>query len=1132
MGWSGQYRYLTLRHEQRLLSGKEPDLLPGEARFHSYYKPSLTAGKHHITVIQQVTAPEGYADEPQDADAQRSFTVLAPQWTLPDGTVASVFPPPGHSAQFRTLPHVVLRDPHLPWARRVSGKSDGDDKGCIPWMALVAFTVDELQLDDALQKAFFPAGTGAKLNDNLGWDLEAGNVKSVANLAPGRDRLTNFLPEAATRDAQVKTSVIAVKRDTFVQLFADRGANQCDVSKFKFMSHVRKVATEGMLSAVDGESGTFGMVVSHRTGPLEVAQPVPVMVHLVSLEKIDNLPLVGIKDRVLLTSLYSWSYTALPPDSFDVSRALKHLGTAGKGLTVLRPDRTRAPDKTTPRGTELSVDDIISRRQQDGYSLLRHRTVTGEATAAICRGPLVPTIVPHPLHPDVPFQSNFGSDLQILDRELGLMDVSYAAAWQLGKMLAMGDPAFTAALARLRATVHKTALSKAKDDVYRHMGAYESRNDTLSALPDAIAGLNRLNDFLHASGDAPLATNRWRRRPDLRATNAAVDTSLRSEHIFSQMYEQASEAALCASLAADGSGLPYNYHTVPANTDYAAVQEWVLDKLHLANIPPHYFLPDPCYLPEETLRFFYVDENWTDALVDGALSLANHFTDVPADDYCRIAIKERLNKYLRTPIKGLGYCQQMPAYGFILRSQLLVQFPDLAVQATMKPPEFKAGGDSWDKVKPKAPILVQRRLESDMMLCLFDREPPDLVSLEFVLPAHQQTFVVASDLTRDTIKVAYSKIYASKKPETDVDKRRLALGTREIPTSDLFDWEARTLKVSEYATNVHNFLEKNMDDKQYIETGATAAVLALQLNEPIHTLLIDVAPEQQKPGASTSRGGVSGDDDDWELVPRERPQFQFHVPAFPAHKYAPTQPLPAPVQTPRPEPVQLWQQKKQQQRAPARRVAQPSRKATEDWNGLPPLPLPAPPLDPPAPYPLDKPEFTLRVYPSSMRNRTSIPTDHALPQDLIFSITVPRRGQFSYWLSSLEIRVTLGEKDDPKLPPPDDAPLVKPRPLLQRSRADDGQPPPYMLSNMRFNVLRSWDTARDQLVLTVVSRTLSGANMLTFEEAGFVLPMVRVVEWEREYVAQVDMWSSFRGRQEKEWSHGVKVRMGPEGFRS
>ncbi len=904
MGCSGQYRYLTLRHEQRLLSGKEPDLLPGEARFHSYYKPALSAGKHHITVTQQVTPPEGYPDGLQNADAQRSFTVLAPQWTLPDGTVAFVSPPPGHSAQFRTLPHAVLRDPHIPWARRVSGKSDGDDKGSIPWMALVAFTADELQLDDALQKAFFPVGTGAKLNDTLGWDLEVGHVNTVADVT-GQDRLTNFLPTAAARDAQVKTSVIAVKRDTFVQLFADGGADQCDVSKFKYMSHVRMVATEGMLSAVDGESGTFGMVVSHRTGPLEVAEPVPVMMHLVSLEQIDDRPLAGLKDRVLLTSLYSWSYTALPPGSFDVERALKRLGTAGEGLTVLRPDRIRAPDKTTPRGAELSVDDIISRRQQDGYSLVRHRTVTGETMAAICRGPLVPTIVPHPLHPDVPFQSNFGSDLQILDRELGLMDVSYATAWQLGKMLGMDDPAFTVALARLRATMHKKALSGAKDDVYRHLGAYESRNDTLSALPDAIAGLNRLNDFLHASGDAPLATNRWRRRADLRATNAAVDTSLRSEHIFSQMYEQASEAALCASLAADGSGEPYNYHTVPANTDYAAVQEWVLDKLHLANIPPRYFLPDPSYLPEETLRFFHVDENWTDALVDGALSLANHFTDAPAEDYCRTAIKERLNKYLRTPVKGLGYCQQMPAYGFILRSQLLVQFPDLAVQATMKPPGSKASGDGWDTVKPKAPILVQRRLESDTMLCLFDREPPDLVSLEFVLPAHQQTFVVASGLTRDTITVAYSKIYASENPETDVNKRRLTLDTLDHPTSDWFDWEARTLKVVKYAENIHSFLAANMEKKQYIETGPTAAVLALQLNEPIHTLLIGVAPEQQKPGASMSGGGVSGDDDSWELVPRERPPFQFHVPAFSAHKYAPTQPLPAPVQIRRPEPVQL-----------------------------------------------------------------------------------------------------------------------------------------------------------------------------------------------------------------------------------
>ena len=39
-------------------------------------------------------------------------------------------------------------------------------------------------------------------------------------------------------------------------------------------------------------------------------------------------------------------------------------------------------------------------------------------------------------------------------------------------------------------------------------------------------------------------------------------------------------------------------------------------------VPFHYLIPNPALLPPESLRFFHLDDNWVDALVDGALSIA------------------------------------------------------------------------------------------------------------------------------------------------------------------------------------------------------------------------------------------------------------------------------------------------------------------------------------------------------------------------------------------------------------------------------------------------------------------------------------------------------------------------------
>jgi hypothetical protein len=55
-----------------------------------------------------------------------------------------------------------------------------------------------------------------------------------------------------------------------------------------------------------------------------------------------------------------------------------------------------------------------------------------------------------------------GTDLQILDRGLELMDISYSSGWQLGRTLAIADQAFTAALARLRNHIFDQEMSDAQ----------------------------------------------------------------------------------------------------------------------------------------------------------------------------------------------------------------------------------------------------------------------------------------------------------------------------------------------------------------------------------------------------------------------------------------------------------------------------------------------------------------------------------------------------------------------------------------------------------------------------------------------------------------------------------------------
>jgi hypothetical protein len=127
----------------------------------------------------------------------------------------------------------------------------------------------------------------------------------------------------------------------------------------------------------------------------------------------------------------------------------------------------------------------------------------------------------------------------------------------------------------------------------------------------------------------------------------------------------------------------------------------------------------------------------------------------------------------------------------------------------------------------------------------------------------------------------------------------------------------------------------------------------------------------------------------------------------------------------------------------------------------------------------------------------------------------------------IEILVRIGEADDTKAPDDTDTDRA-----LIRSNVQDG-PPPTMLSNLRFNVLGSWNAKKGVFILTVVPRTSFGVNMETLNEASFMLPMAVVVPWKvpvgLTYLSAVKITSFMRlvdAKKEFEYKHDATVYMG------
>nr|WP_294943276.1 hypothetical protein [uncultured Mucilaginibacter sp.] len=133
-----------------------------------------------------------------------------------------------------------------------------------------------------------------------------------------------------------------------------------------------------------------------------------------------------------------------------------------------------------------------------------------------------------------------------------------------------------------------------------------------------------------------------------------------------------------------------------AATD-AAIDNWLARLILLGDVPFQNLIGDTRLLPQNSIRFFYVDPSWLYALVDGALSVGNNtrleeqFTAVMAE-----TIRDRTSvtaNRMRTKLLGMHDTlsaanepkQDNLVAGLLLRSDVVRAFPGLKIIPTYAP---------------------------------------------------------------------------------------------------------------------------------------------------------------------------------------------------------------------------------------------------------------------------------------------------------------------------------------------------------------------------------------------------------------------------------------------------------------
>jgi hypothetical protein len=97
---------------------------------------------------------------------------------------------------------------------------------------------------------------------------------------------------------------------------------------------------------------------------------------------------------------------------------------------------------------------------------------------------------------------------------------------------------------------------------------------------------------------------------------------------------------------------------------------WVHQLSLLRGVPFNYLVPDAAMLPRESIRFFQVDPNWVNALIEGACSVGRASSADLAHD---AALSASLYAAAKPPTG--------PVTGFLLRSAVVEGWPNLEVSA-------------------------------------------------------------------------------------------------------------------------------------------------------------------------------------------------------------------------------------------------------------------------------------------------------------------------------------------------------------------------------------------------------------------------------------------------------------------
>ena len=463
-------------------------------KFESYHVPAMPTGHYSISSTLDVIK-----NVPTKLDeASIDLFVGGPRFYLAPDEIHAVFPPANSNGDFdNVLPHIELNRSTLPWER-----STGSNDNKLPWFALVLIEEDELADTEKVigvsRKPWSKGGNQGLRSDFLLLEEPGDEPVKMDN----SDKTPAPFPPA---------KVINFNRKFLKSILP----NEADL---KLLCHLRLGTDQ------QGQKYERALMVCNRIPRAGRKAEV----HLVSLEQYHGLRKAQVSEpTVELISLHSWSFSCPNEEEYRLSeinlKRIQDKTLKSKLLNMIEPGVAREQmyrgknsfisslketglfnkpndvknksalmdvlkacriETETFKGLIDSLDKGLMRvpnnkeSTSDGAEFfnlgaipMAHGLRQGGKSVSWYHGPLLSTTLDYQ---NLALPVRNSDELLIYEQLTGMLDVSYAAAWELGRLLVLGDQKISQQISQWK-TSHAREVAQVEDQlVFSHIPFMDS----------------------------------------------------------------------------------------------------------------------------------------------------------------------------------------------------------------------------------------------------------------------------------------------------------------------------------------------------------------------------------------------------------------------------------------------------------------------------------------------------------------------------------------------------------------------------------------------------------------------------------------------------------------------------------